>query len=911
MGKHKVLENSTNEQNYDPYSKADMIQAQKHRQAHYIRQIGKALREPNSEKCKCCGFPINADPFPLNCNMTDLSELGSGFPLYFVFSRIVGLILMLGIVIVAIPCVIGNSIPDQADDWHADKDSWIIQVSLGNYGDVDKIYPMWQCGLHVGFMVLIILIYHISRRWFEAKDRDFDIMATTAKDYTVHAYGLGNDMSEQEVKEFFELYGRYDKKQAKIVKVVFAYKIKEYIDNLRKLEEHAETLRMLEEYEKQGIVIKPRFWSKRIPSKDNIKLEIENVTKDLKKYEDELPAGVGRDLLTGQAFITFETQADARAVELKYGRQWMYRLWDSTIRVFFCCFSKPNTQKFHNKRIRANIAYEPNDIFWENLEVSFHDRIISTFKTSLFTLFAVSITFGMVYGMKVLSRQEKENYSKNSETQSWKIRAISIWPSIVIVMINFILARSTRYSTSFERPHSLTAYNISVAFKLTFAMFFNTAVIALIVNFEWRKDWFVPGGLVTDATYILISNAFVSPLLYYFSPMLCVHKLKMRKVAKAAYISQHDANVLIENPEVDMAQRFANITKTILLTFCYAPLVPVGFIFSALAIFLEYWTFKYLLLRRHSWPKKLSGDLAKAVFNIIPWSVLLYAVMNFVYMNFLNPDQSQIAFYWMCIMIGYNFLPLEVFAALCISKDVTTWEITSAEKYDEVALTFVEDYDKLNPITSSEGHKRYAELMLKKDVVNKDEFEEMTQALKLKTDNIFTNMRQYAKGRENLHDIEKKKLGLGIVSLGNVGKAKKVPKIEKKHKRNPQFHMQQAAHRKVSPIKKKMNSDKAIIDKISIVYTNLDETNESKDHNHGPYLNTKPSSNNKPNKKLVSNKSDPSPTYINNFLPSQSANRKTSHAARNYQTFFKPSQSHSYYNNFKSNKGSAKETTIV
>ena len=904
--KGKVLETSTNEQDYDPYRKADMIQAQKHRQAHYIRQIGKALREQNSERCKCCGFPINAEPFPLSCDMMDLSELGSGFPLYFEFARIVGLILLLGIVIVGIPCIIGNSIPGKADEWDADKDSWIVKASLGNYGDTDHIYPVWQCGLHIGFMILIILIYHISRRWFEAKDRDFDLVATTAKDYTVHAYGLGTDITEQEVKEFFEEYGRFDKKRAKVVKVVFAYKIKEYIDNLRKLEEYAETIRMIEEYEKQGMVLKPRVWTKRILNKEEIKLEIEKITKDIKKYEDDLPAGVGRDLLTGQAFITFETQADARAVELKYGREWAYRLWDSTFRTFCCCYSKTKTQKFHNKSIKANIAYEPNDIFWENLEVSFHDRIISTLKTSLFTFFAISVTFGMVYGMKVLSRQEKENYSKNSETQSWKIRAISIWPSIVIVIINFILARSTRYSTSFERPHSVTAYNISVALKLTFAMFFNTAVIALIVNFEWKKDWFVPGGLVTDATYILISNAFVSPLLYFFSPMVCVHKLKMRKVAKAAYISQHDANLLIENPEVDMAQRFANISKTILLTFCYAPLIPVAFLFSALAIFLEYWIFKYLLLRRHSWPKKLSGDLAKTVFNIIPLSVLLYSVMNFVYMNFLNPDESQTAFIWMCIMIGYNFLPLEVFTGFCIKKDVSTWEITSTEKYDEVALTFVEDYDKLNPITSSEGHKRYAELMLKKNVVNKDEFEKMTQDLKLQTDNIFKNMRQYAKARENVHDTEKKKLGLGIVSLNNTTKIKKVPENSIKLKKQPSIYVHKITGQKVLPVSQKVNVDKYNNDKVTHTFTNLDETIPSKDDHYGPYLNTKQSSDTPSNKKLVSSKINSNPSIVNNFMPSQSGNLQHTQVIRKYQTFYKPTQSHSINFNKKNEKNNGK-----
>lgn len=756
--KGKTLESQDGlEELYDPYKKADMVEAQKHRQAHYIRQIAKALKEGQSKKCSCCGFPVNAEPFPLGCSMIELSELGSGFPLYFVFSKIIFGILFLGILMVGMPCIIGNSKVKKADEWGVDKDSWIVEASLGNNGASGNIFPIWQCILHVLFMILIILIYHLSKRWFESKDQEFDIWSITARNYTIHAYGLGIDINESDVKEFFEQQGRLDGKPAKVVKVVFAYKIKEYIDKLRQLEEIGENLRMIEEYEKEGIESKAGCCKKTSVSKEEFLAQIEELTKDIKKYEDDLPSGVGRDLLIGQAFVTFETQADARAVDLKFHKQWTYRFWRSIIRGICCCFyNSKNAEKLNQKKIQARMAYEPNDIFWENLEVSARDRLLSTFKTSFFTLTAVTITFAVVYGMKVLSEENKE------------IRAVSVWPSIVIVIINFILARSTRISTSFERPHSLTAYNISVAAKLTFAMFFNSAVITLIVNYDWKNDWFVPGGLATDATYILISNAFLSPLLYYFSPMVLVHKLKMRKVEKATYISQHDANLLMENPPADMAQRSANLCKTILLTFCYAPIVPLGFFFSTLAVFFEYWMFKYLLLRRHSWPKKLSGDLARAMFNVIPWSVLLYSIMNFVFMYYLNPDESNLALAWMIIMICYTFFPFDVLTAHYCKKNVSIWETNYSEKYEDVALNFVEDYDKLNPITSGQGHKRFAELMLKKNIVNQDEFEEITQGIK--DQQPIDGMRVYAKQRRNVHDLEKNNFTLGLSELDKLEK---------------------------------------------------------------------------------------------------------------------------------------------
>jgi hypothetical protein len=81
--------------------------------------------------------------------------------------------------------------------------------------------------------------------------------------------------------------------------------------------------------------------------------------------------------------------------------------------------------------------------------------------------------------MKVLGKNESDSASGNSTA-----RAYSIWPSVVIILINFVIGKSTRYFSSFERPHTVTAYNISVALKLTLAMFVNTAAITLIVNYD-------------------------------------------------------------------------------------------------------------------------------------------------------------------------------------------------------------------------------------------------------------------------------------------------------------------------------------------------------------------------------------------------------------------------------------------
>ena len=58
-----------------------------------------------------------------------------------------------------------------------------------------------------------------------------------------------------------------------------------------------------------------------------------------------------------------------------------------------------------------------------------------------------------------------------------------------------------------EMHETLTEFNISVAFKLTFCRFLNTALVPLIVNIK-AESWFQDGGLVTDIFYIIVSLSF-------------------------------------------------------------------------------------------------------------------------------------------------------------------------------------------------------------------------------------------------------------------------------------------------------------------------------------------------------------------------------------------------------------------
>lgn len=101
---------------FDPYQKANIEVANKHRNAQKVRKLDAAMDDPNSEKCACCGFPTQAQEFSICSQTSELNELGPGFPLFYVVYKFTILAIFLGFAIAGIPCLVDNILADNADE---------------------------------------------------------------------------------------------------------------------------------------------------------------------------------------------------------------------------------------------------------------------------------------------------------------------------------------------------------------------------------------------------------------------------------------------------------------------------------------------------------------------------------------------------------------------------------------------------------------------------------------------------------------------------------------------------------------------------------------------------------------------------------------------------------------------------
>jgi hypothetical protein len=132
---------------------------------------------------------------------------------------------------------------------------------------------------------------------------------------------------------------------------------------------------------------------------------------------------------------------------------------------------------------------------------------LRVFLTYFGTILIIGLCFGIIYGINIAKIELK----KIDTVPEWVITALSYLCSFVIMAVNMSLLTAVRTLSIKEKHETYTAYNLSVAFKLTFVRFINTAIVPCIVNISSDR-WFVKGGLVEDYSSIMISLSFIQPI---------------------------------------------------------------------------------------------------------------------------------------------------------------------------------------------------------------------------------------------------------------------------------------------------------------------------------------------------------------------------------------------------------------
>mmetsp|Transcript_17258 Transcript_17258/g.17194 ORF Transcript_17258/g.17194 Transcript_17258/m.17194 type:complete len:350 (-) Transcript_17258:25-1074(-) len=252
-------------------------------------------------------------------------------------------------------------------------------------------------------------------------------------------------------------------------------------------------------------------------------------------------------------------------------------------------------------------------------------------------------------------------------------------------------------------------------------MVLNSVAILIWVNSAKIDDWFLPYGLVNDVLFLLIVSGISSPLTYIFSPLYLYKVHKRRQVKKLARkgiigITQIQANKLWENPEVDMAQRYANILVTLIICFIFAPLFPLCFLIGFISVFLQYWTDKLMLLRRHSRPRNFGKGMSDNMLKWIPLFILAYSASNCIFLFFLKSEDYHNILIPIAAFLLVALFFVSPIRFLCgikgkIRRKNEGINVDERNEYEEHAVNFNEDYMRNNPLLAKEGWKDWLKLV--------------------------------------------------------------------------------------------------------------------------------------------------------------------------------------------------------
>lgn len=655
------------------------------------------------QKCPCCGFPVGGTPLDFTCPSEELSQLGSSFPMIFKLNRY-SIFALIFALIAAIACFADN-IAHGEDEWtYENSFNLLTPATFGKDFEVS----IWQPILHIVVCGVLVFYFMWVIGKIKSQSIEIDTFLTTPSDFTLIVRGLPNDYKPEDLRSHIEKH--FQMRNMKIANFVPTYDISEYMETTSLLNDWKFQYKLVKNYQnkynKPMQVTKCCCCKTELEGPEGCKAEIE----ELKKKQKELISNMSTEKMGKVAFITMTNQITTREIAEEMGRSNMQRVFDK----IFPCFVNER-HKFNGNYIHAEMAPDHSDINWENLAVptskKFFRRFITVFVALLVLGIAVAIMAGTA-AWKVQVNENKDNESADS------IRAATIIPSIITVIINFMVARIIRILSAYEKHSTWTDFNRSVLNMLIVFILLNNIGIPIFIYIALDQDWFSFGGLAYTVFWLEIMNSFVSPVIYVIGPknlakklMQCIYRRKEKN--GELNVSQKQANLIFEGPELDLPDRFVNIIKNFSLCLFYAPIVPIGVPIAIFGLLFEMMAFKIMLVRVHSRPKNYNSDLVIQAASWIRWGLLLYSLGIFIFYQKLVEELFYLELFFFIAMCGYTLTPISALCDLCFKDktlEILRKEYENDEKYNNffsVLPKFYSDYERENPVTREKGIKRF------------------------------------------------------------------------------------------------------------------------------------------------------------------------------------------------------------
>lgn len=677
VASHAVFQqNPTNERNgrsntlSNSVTKGDKYKAQYFRNENMIRDA----REDSYKDYSVLTTPIST-----------LGNYGIGLELYFYLLKYLA-VLFFVIGSISIWPILVNIDGDYLTT--GDKKNFWDEWSIGNvkgydpYGDdldeaddmlddIDKSYiQIYSADILYCFLFLVFLMWFSIRSNYVIERNLRDNI--TPADYAVEVKGLPQEgIKEQEVKEHFEMFGE-------VVEVSFARKYNGLLEKYKKRAEFSYNLgteRLLCQQKGEKTSNKMKYYEKRIENFDKSIAQKENAAA---KTNDELPVI--------RCYVMFNTTSSMKICVKTYKKSVK----------FFQSRSKQAEHLKFNKTfpLKVKKAVEPNNILWENLEVSHFSRVCRRIFVISISLTLMLASVAMIYGLKLFEddlpsdsdcvdegvngdkslKYAKDYYKSDKKTFCYCKQqdytdliddsdlndfcsdfiykytssvGIRFAAGLGVVVVNLFLRIVLTLLSKFERSSSNNKQTMKNMMQLFLAIYINTAYVILFVNANFQdlvfvkklafkkylfngdyddleRMWFTKVGSTFVVTMLI---SVVSPHLLYMLLFYPIGACK-RRCCWTSYRTQHELNGVFIGPIFNIAARTAQMLMIVFTCLTYSGGIPFLNIVCFFALFVMYWTDKFLILRHYRKPPMYGSEINEKVILILPFAIIIHCGMS-------------------------------------------------------------------------------------------------------------------------------------------------------------------------------------------------------------------------------------------------------------------------------------------
>ncbi|KAL4460026.1 hypothetical protein ABPG74_003552 [Tetrahymena malaccensis] len=695
---------------YDPNKKPPLIQiAQEHAQSVKVGIDKKHVARPELLKiCPCCQRQIEKSQFSINCELSRLSFLGTGIPLYLHFIKICMLLAFVHLSSSSIYSIVQNSKGNNCSISVANTSTnvynncyqnWITYFSLGNILNSQSDMEVQSILGTVSIFLLILAIHYyrsIARKLIN--DFEYDIKHLSIADYSIMVTGIDpskiNSNFAETIISFFEnsiqviflermlkvesidlcfdvtLPKRLKSQRAELEKSIKSIKSKMIISE--KLQKELETL------QNQITLI----------NKEINEFEYHSFHKDLKFYQK---------YFLGKAFVTFSTIREKELLLQQTQIPPDYKLWGTKSQIEFT----PG-----NQIIEISQAPNPSEINWANLHVNKDEYfkkntmgLISVCLLSVFFFLIIMIFLLVQYNFLDLNSYDFSSNDNNLTT------AMSLCVAFITPILNKLLLYFVRLISRNELHQTKQVEYYQATRNLVKSQIFITCFTTLFIQLVFTRNNFVgrifnAGGLAHNQQLIVLTQSFLLSIFSIFDVDSRIYNLRRAKIEKCSShtqinLTQSQLNKLFEEPEIDFMDGYSTSIVIICQALMYSILIPFSVVYAFCGLYIKYLIDKYIILNKRSIVNKQNHYLFFLMIDLLEYVVLIYSIANLIFM-----------FYTQSYFIPYSSIVGVLLSLInCwIPSDLISQKLFKQERreiveqpFSAVKQKFPETYHQVNP----------------------------------------------------------------------------------------------------------------------------------------------------------------------------------------------------------------------